>query len=57
MHTAVFKLAVAVIVATAVFFLLAANFSELADSANASVSSIEGARRASLNKSMAYLQR
>lgn len=56
MHDTVLKLAVAVIVATAVLFLLSTTFSQLGDSANSSVDNLEDARRTSLEKSVLYLQ-
>ena len=57
MHSVVFKLALAAILAAAIFFMLSATFSQVSDSANRSISSIETARRISLNKSVEYLQR
>ena len=56
MHDVVFKIAIAVILAGAIFFLLATTFSEVSDSSNTTVSNIETARRTSLDKSVAYLQ-
>lgn len=56
MHSVVFKLALAAILAAAVFFLLAHTFSELEQSSSMTDSNIESARRISLNKSAAYLQ-
>jgi hypothetical protein len=57
MHSIVFKLALAAILATAIFFMLATTFSQVSDSANATVSNIEAARLASLNDSARYIQR
>jgi len=56
MHDVVFKLALAVILASAIFFLLELTFSEVNESSNLTVSNIEDARRASLNKTVFYLQ-
>jgi hypothetical protein len=53
----VFKLALAVILAAAIMFMLAASFSQVSESTNSSISNIELARRAGLNKSVEYLQR
>jgi hypothetical protein len=57
MHSVVLKLALAAILAAAIFFMLSVTFSQVSDSANSSISSIETARRISLNKSVEYLQR
>jgi hypothetical protein len=57
MHSVVFKLALAVILAAAIMFMLAASFSQVSESTNSSISNIELARRAGLNKSVEYLQR
>ena len=56
MHDTVFKLAVAVILAAAIIFMLAATSSQLSDSANSTVENIAEARRLSLEKSVIYLQ-
>ncbi len=56
MHSTVFRIAIAVIVAGLVMFLLAVTFGELEQSSNTSVSTMERARRTGLNKSVQYLQ-
>ena len=56
MHAIVLKIAIAVILTAAIFFILATSFSELEGSANATVNNMELARRTGLNKSVAYLQ-
>jgi len=55
MHAVVFKLAVAVIVAAAIIFLLAATFADISESSNASVGNVEAARRMAMNRSVEYL--
>ncbi len=55
MHAIVFKLALAVILAAAIFFMLAMTFSEVEKSTNNSINNIEAARRISLNKSVEHL--
>lgn len=57
MQGMVFKLALAVILAAGIMFLLANIFSQVSDSVNATVANVETARSASLNGSVAYLQR
>jgi len=56
MHETVFMLALAVIIAAAIFFLLGATFSDIKDTSDTSISNIENARRISLNNSISYLQ-
>jgi len=55
MHAVVFKLAVAVIVAAAIIFLLAVTFTDIGGSSNASVGNVEAARRVAMNRSVGYL--
>jgi hypothetical protein len=57
MQTLVFKLALAVVLATGVMFLLATALSGISESANATIANAETARSASLNESIAYLQK
>lgn len=57
MQTLVFKLALAVILATGIIFLLATTLSGISESVNSTIANIETARSASLNESVAYLQR
>lgn len=57
MHDVVFKLALAVVLSSAIFFLLAVTFSEVGESANETASSIEEARRTGLERSASHLQR
>ena len=56
MDGVVFKLALAVVLASAIFFLLAVSFSQVERTANNTAGNIETARRTSLNKSVQYLQ-
>jgi len=57
MHDIAFKLALAVILAAAIMFLLASCFSQVGSSTNATVISIEASREAGLNESASFLQR
>jgi hypothetical protein len=57
MHDIAFKLALAVILAAAIMFLLASCFSQVSNSANATIITIEDSREVGLNKSVAFLQR
>ncbi len=56
MHEVLFKLALAVVLASAAFFLLSSSFSQLQASANQTSSNIEDARRAGMNRSVLHLQ-
>jgi hypothetical protein len=56
MHDVVFKLAIAVILAAAVIFLLATTFSQLESSSNTTIGNVEEARQNSLANSVSYLQ-
>jgi hypothetical protein len=57
MHDVVFKLAVAVILASAIMFLLADSFGQLHSSTDLGVSNVEDARKNSLDESVEYLQK
>jgi|GEM_PF-4013512 len=57
MNSVVFKLALAVILAAAVFFILASVFHGVDVSVNTTAANMESARWAGLNKSVEYLQR
>jgi cell shape-determining protein MreC len=56
MHDVVFKLAIAVILAAAIMFMLATSFSQLEQTSNTTVSNVEQARQNSLANSISYLQ-
>lgn len=57
MQTLVFKLALAVVLAMGIIFLLATALSGISESANTTIANIETARSASLNESVASLQK
>jgi hypothetical protein len=48
MHSAVFKIAIAVILAAAIFFMIGTAFNRVDDSVNTTVLNMESARNASL---------
>ena len=56
MHDVVFKIAIAVILAAAIMFLLATTFGQISDSSNKTVNNIEEARKNNLDNSITYLQ-
>ncbi len=56
MHDVVLRLALAVILAAAVFFMLAVVFSGMESSVNSTATGVELARETSLNRSAFHLQ-
>ena len=56
MHELLFKLALAVVLASAAFFLLSSSFGQLQASTNETSGNIEDARRSGLNQSVIHLR-
>jgi hypothetical protein len=56
MHGTVMKLALAAIIAAAIFFMLAGSFSQMESASNTTIANMEEARMNSLANTAAYLQ-